>query len=672
MLDRVVVTATRSERAGLDVPASIDVVTRDEVRDTQLRINLSESLWRVPGVVASNRQNYAQDLQISIRGFGARSTFGVRGLRLYLDGIPATQPDGQGQVSNFPLNAVERIEVLRGPFSALYGNSSGGVIAMSTRLEPQPFEAELGLAVGSYDTWRAALAAYGGTYPYAYSVDASFFSTGGYREHSAATRDVLNLRAAAYETPVGRLRVTLNAVDIPDAQDPLGLTRAQWQADPQQASPAALLFDTRKSTSQEQLGFELSGDAGANLSWQTIAWIGKRAVEQFQAIPVATQANPNHPGGVIDFDRNYGGIDARIQARFGATYLTAGIDFEQLDEDRRGYENFAGLPQQLGVRGRLRREESNRVQSLDAYAQVEAELSESWRLLAGVRASRVSFDGSDKFLSNGDDSGSARYDAISPTVGLNWRLSPSTSLYAAYGQGFETPTLNELAYRPDGSAGYNTALESATSRNVELGAKAVSATVRAALAIFQTNTNDDLVVQTNAGGRSSFGNAGSTRRRGAELGLGWQPIPALSVDLAATAIQATFERPFLTCVTAPCTVPTVLVPEGKRLPGIPAYTAGLAVTYRLPWFDAIAEWRAQSSVYVDDRNTDAAPGYGIANLAFARSFVEGQVNFRAFLRIENLLNARYIGSVIVNEANGRYFEPAPGRQWLLGLDLGFR
>jgi len=670
--ERVVVTATRSERAALDVPASVDVLTRDDVRDAQLRINLSESLWRIPGVVASNRQNYAQDLQISIRGYGARSTFGVRGLRLYLDGIPATQPDGQGQVSNFPLNAVERIEVLRGPFSALYGNSSGGVIAMTTRLAPQPLEAELSVAAGSFDTWRAALAVYGGTTPYAYSLDASFFSTGGYREHSAATRDVLNARVAAYETPLGRLRVTLNAVDMPDAQDPLGLTRAQWQANPQQASPAALQFDTRKSTSQDQLGFELGGDAGAGFSWQAIAWIGQRAVEQYQAIPVATQANPNHPGGVIDFDRNYGGVDARLQARFGSSHVTFGVDFEQLDEDRRGYENFAGLPQQLGVRGRLRRDESNRVQSLDAYAQLESELSENFRLLAGVRSARVTFNGTDEFLSNGDDSGSASYNATNPTVGLNWRLDPNTSLYAAYGQGFETPTLNELAYRPNGSAGYNTSLEPATSRNVEFGAKSVSSTLRAAFAVFQTSTSDDLVVQTNAGGRSSFTNAGSTRRRGAELGLGWQPTAALTVDLAATAIQATYSRPFLTCVAAPCTVPSVLVAEGKRLPGIPAYTAGVAATYRTPWADVTAEWRGQSQVYVDDRNTDAAPGYGIVNLALARSFIEGSAKFRAFLRIDNLLNARYIGSVIVNEANGRYFEPAPGRQWLLGLDLGFR
>ncbi|HYM48569.1 MAG TPA: TonB-dependent receptor plug domain-containing protein, partial [Burkholderiaceae bacterium] len=223
VLDRIVVTATRTERSQLDVPASTDVLERDEVRDANLRVNLSESLTRVPGLVVLNRQNYAQDLQISVRGFGARSTFGVRGVRLYVDGIPATMPDGQGQVSHFALNAVDRIEVLRGPFSALYGNSSGGVIVMTTRLAPGENEFEVASAAGAYDTWRAGVNASGGAAPYAYAIDASRFSTEGYRDYSSATRDVVNLRAAALDTPLGRLRVTLNAVDIPEAEDPLGL-----------------------------------------------------------------------------------------------------------------------------------------------------------------------------------------------------------------------------------------------------------------------------------------------------------------------------------------------------------------------------------------------------------------------------------------------------------------
>ncbi len=669
-LDRVVVTATRTERPQLDVPASTDVLERDEVRDTHLRVNLSESLTRVPGLVVLNRQNYAQDLQISVRGFGARSTFGVRGVRLYADGIPATMPDGQGQVSHFALNATDRIEVLRGPFSALYGNSSGGVITLTTRLTPGPNEFELASAAGSYDTWRLGINASGGTAPYAYAIDASRFSTEGYRDYSSATRDVVNVRAAALDTPLGRLRVTLNALDIPQAEDPLGLTRAQWQDDPRQASPQALQFKTRKSTDQQQLGAQLAGDLAQNWSYQAAAWGGRRSVTQFQAIPVAVQAPPNHPGGVIDFDRTYGGVDARVQWALDAAVLTLGVDVERLDEDRRGFENFILQPTPvLGELGRLRRDESNVVESRDIYAQVESEFGARWRLLAGVRASQVEFRGADRFFANGDDSGRARYDSINPTIGVVYRPSLSTSVYASYGRGFETPTLNELAYRPDGSAGFNTALEPARSNNYEVGAKgAWSRTLSCTLAAFVTDTENDIVVRTNAGGRSTFANAAATRRRGVEGSLNWNAWSNFSLYASIAAVRAEFADPFLTCTAAPCLQPTILVPAGNRLPGIPAYTSFIEAAYRVRETDITLDWRAQSKISVDDRNTDNAAGYGTVNLAVARTFVAAPAKLRAFLRIDNVLNARYIGSVIVNEANGRYFESAPGRTWLLGLD----
>ena len=670
-LDRVVVTATRTERAQFDVPASTDVLTRDEVRDANLRVNLSESLVRVPGLVVLNRQNFAQDLQISIRGFGARSTFGVRGVRLYVDGIPATMPDGQGQVSHFPLNAVDRIEVLRGPFSALYGNSSGGTITMTTRLAPGPSEVELTGAAGSHGTWRAGANVTGGMNPYAYALDASRFSTDGYRDYSAARRDVVNVRAAALDTPLGRLRLTFNAVDIPEAEDPLGLTRAQWQDNPRQASPQALQFRTRKSTDQQQLGAQLAGEFAQRWSYHAAAWAGRRSVTQFQAIPVAVQASPTHPGGVIDLDRSYGGVDARAQLALDASVLTFGVNIERLDENRRGYQNFTFQPAlTLGEQGRLRRDERNVIEARDAYAQAETRLSSGIALHAGVRASNVEFRGSDRFLTNGDDSGRARYDSVNPTVGAVFRTSSSSSVYASYGRGFETPTLNELAYRPDGSAGFNTTLEPARSNNFELGAKvAWSRQLHGTVAVFHIDTENDIVVRTNTGGRSTFANAAATRRRGVEASLGWQPSSALSMYASVAAVRAEFSEPFVLCSAAPCTQPTVLVAQGNRLPGVPERTAYLEAKYRSPLADFTLEMHAQSKLRADDRNTEAAPGYATFNAAIARTFVLGAATLRAFVRVDNLLDARIVGSVIVNEANGRFFEPAPGRSWLAGLDL---
>lgn len=671
-LEPIVVTATRTERNPLDVPASVDVIERDVLRDAQLRVNLSESLARVPGVVVLNRQNYAQDLQISIRGFGSRSTFGVRGVRLYADGIPASFPDGQGQVSHFPLNAADRIEVLRGPFSALYGNSSGGVIALSTELKPQPQRFEAAAAIGADHTWRIGLNAVGGEAPNAFLVDAVRLRTDGAREHSAARRDVLAIRTAFLDSPLGRARVSLTALDMPDAQDPLGLRREELEAAPTQASPAALQFNTRKSTRHATFGGDVEAKLGAGSTLNTTAWLGRRSVTQFQAIPPTAQTATSHPGGVIDFDRNFGGADLRLTWRGQAWTSIVGLACEREDEQRRGYQNFIGpaaAPTAVGVAGALRREEDNRIESADVYAQIEFEASERWRLLGGVRLPHVRFRTEDRFLVNGDDSGAVDYRAANPTAGIVYRATPRLAYYVAYGRGFETPTINELAYRADGSAGLNTGLRASRSHNVEVGAKfALAPALRGTLAVFTTKTTDDIVVRTNVGGRASFANVARTRRDGAEAALDWRPSPHWSLYGGVAWIDARFAADFLTCGPAPCATPTLPVGSGSKLPGVPAQAAFVEIKHRAGWADLGAEWRAQSAMFVNDRNTDRAAGYGVLAIAAVRTFAVGAARPRLFARIDNVFDKRYVGSVIVNEGNGRFFEPAPGRTWLIGLD----
>jgi iron complex outermembrane receptor protein len=670
----VVVLATRSARQGLDVPASVDVVEGDTIRDARLRINLSESLGRVPGLVVLNRQNYAQDLQISSRGFGSRSTFGVRGVRMYVDGVPATFPDGQGQVSHFPLAQAERIEVLRGPFSALYGNSSGGVIALTTRLPRSEPQFAVSGAYGSDGTWRGGFAGSGGTERARFALDAGRFETDGARPHSAARRDSVHLRAGLDDTPLGRLRVALNSLAMPDAQDPLGLTRAQFDADPDQTSPLARQFNTRKTTRQDTVGGDLRSEhtlLGVPLTLATTAWLGQRSVIQFQAIPVTTQLNPSSPGGVIDFDRDFGGADLRATLQFATVTATIGLNVERMNEARRGFENFVGpvTAPTLGVQGGLRRDEDNRVESLDPYAQLEWRIAPAWSAHAGFRASTVKVRSEDRFIrgSNGDDSGEARFSAVNPTVGLVFRPTAAWSVYAAYGRGFETPTLNELAYRPDGSAGLNTALEAARSDNIEVGTKLAAGDWRGALALFSVRTEDEIVVRTNAGGRASFGNVARTRRDGVEASVQWQPRGRLSATVSAAWLDARFDTPFLTCGPAPCLTPSLPVARGNALPGVPEFTGFAELQYRAPWADLAAEWRAQSQIAVDDRNTDAAGGYAVLGVSAARTLgVAGKP--RVFARVDNVFDRRYAGSVIVNEGNGRFFEPAAGRTWLLGVD----
>jgi len=659
-----------------DTPASVDVIRGEQLRNAQPQVNLSEPLVRVPGVVALNRQNYAQDLQISVRGFGARSTFGVRGIRLYADGIPATAPDGQGQVSHFDLSTADRLEVLRGPFSSLYGNSSGGVISLFTADGGPQEVLELGTVFGADGLRRQNLRFSGEEGAWNWNLGATRFETDGFREHGAARRKAFNGKVKFKATADTRLTFVLNAVEMPDVQDPLGLERAQFEADPRAATPQAIDFDTRKSVDQLQGGLILEHRFDDVHSAKLTTWRGQRGTEQFQAIPPGPQNNPRHAGGVISLDRDYQGIDAqwiaRTRAFGGGLNFTAGVTADDLQEHRRGFRNFIGA--RLGVLGELRRDEDNRVRSFDQYAQAQWD-GERIGLTAGLRHSRVRFESRDRFIAppNPDDSGSVRYGKTTPVLGALYRVSDRLNVYASYGRGFETPTFNELSYRPGGLPGLNFDLRPAQSRQFEVGIKAEPAPDwRMNAALFQARTADEIVVASNMGGRSTFQNAGKTRRRGFEAALEGRWAQAWSTYVALTWLDATYRTPF-TCVSAACPAPDNQVAAGNRIPGIPRLSAYAEVAWRhRPWgLETALEARHVGRIAVDDRNTDFAPAATVFNFRVGLLQQRNRWTFREFLRVDNLADRNYVGSVIVNEGNRRFFEPAPGRTWLVGVNAAY-
>jgi iron complex outermembrane receptor protein len=661
--DSVVVTATRVEQAAFDLPVAIDTVDRAQMQDGQPQVNLSEALARVPGVVAQNRQNYAQDLQISSRGFGARASFGVRGLRLYSDGIPATMPDGQGQVSHFDLGSAARLEVLRGPFSSLYGNSSGGVISLFTEDGKPGMQVAPTVAFGSFGTQRAAAKLAGDNGALNYVLDVASFRTDGYRDHSAARRDTANGKLRWQPDDYSTLTLVLNTVNMPEIQDPLGLTRAQYKADPRQATPTAYTFNTRKSVSQEQFGLAYERRLGGGNVLNATVYRGHRDAVQFQAIPTAPQSAPTHPGGVIDLQRDYWGVDARWthKGEFAGRpwTTTAGINYDTLDEERKGFRNFIGT--QTGVLGALRRDEDNRIFNFDQYVQTQWEPSTDWLLLAGVRHSSVKIASRDKFIVTGnpDDSGSTDFSAFTPVLGAIWRAADALNLYGSFGRGFETPTMNELSYR-SGAAGLNLALRQAKSNHVELGLKALlGENARLKAALFDVRTQDEIAVDTSSGGRTTYRNAGRTRRSGLEAGLSAAWRNGFGLALAYTYLTARYGE----------TLPGSAIRAGNFIPGIPRQTlfAEGSWTHRPSGFSTALEVRNVSKVWVNDANSDAAERYAIASLRLGFEQDSGGWKFKEFLRVDNLSDRKYSGSVIVNESNGRYFEPAPGRNWLLGL-----
>jgi iron complex outermembrane receptor protein len=654
--DAVVVTATRKPQTALEVPASIDRIYGDEIRKDRQQVNLSESLGRVPGVAVQNRQNYAQDLQIQSRGFGSRATFGVRGIRLIADGIPATMPDGQGQAATFALGSAERIEVLRGPFSSMYGNASGGVIAVDTMDGPAVPTAQADLLLGSYQTHRLGLK-FGGQFGAVNAIgDVSRFETNGYRDHSIAMRDHLNAKVRA-----GDFTVVANSLRQPDTQDPLGLTRAQVEQNPRQATPEALAFNTRKSVSQDQVGGTWRHGLGAG-TVEAMAYVGQRTVQQFLAIPLATQAAATHSGGVVDLDRQYGGLALRWFRELGSVRLSAGAEYDAMYERRKGYVN------NFGNAGALKRDEDNSVAANDFYAQAEWRFAERWSLHAGARHSRVAFKSEDYYtVANANDSGGRVYTATTPVAGLVYRWTENTSVYGNLGRGFETPTFLELAYQSSGS-GPNFGLNASTSRHAELGMKTVMPRrARFNVAVFDIVTSNEIVVERNQGGRATFKNVGHTDRKGLEAGAETLLPGRWQARAAYTRLDATFREGFDTVIGVFPNNQPVAVAPGSRLPGTSRDQLYADLRYRQAPFHAALEGFYRSRVPVNDPNTDHAGSYTVWNAAVGLVQERGRVRFTEFVRVDNLADRNYVGSVIVNEANLRYFEPAPRRNMSVGL-----
>lgn len=665
----MIVTATPQTVSELDTPAAVSVIEGEDMRLATPRVNLSETLTSVPGLQVQNRQNYAQDLQISIRGFGSRSAFGVRGIRLYVDGIPATMPDGQGQISNIDINSIQDVEVLRGPFSALYGNASGGVINVTTETG-----IEASSYYGSYGSWRYGLKATGamgdGTQPgdVDYTVSTTRFTTHGYRDHSGARKNLANAKLGVRLDDVSKLSLIFNSVDI-KADDPGGLTESEWKADPQQA-PRAEQYNTRKTIKQTQAGLRYERQLSAQDDISVMAYAGERETTQYQSIPLVAQLKPAQAGGVITLQRHYQGIDSRWTHRgeLGVPVtFTGGLNYENMSENRKGYNNFRlnNGPPEFGHKGDLRRDERNLMWNVDPYLQTQWQLTQKLSLDAGVRYSSVWFDSNDHYIApgNGDDSGDASYHHWLPAGSLKYALTDAWNLYLAAGRGFETPTINELSYRADGQSGFNFDLKPSTNDTVEVGSKTRIGNGLLTAALFQTDTDDEIVVASSMGGRTTYKNAGKTRRQGAELALDQRFAGDWRVKASWTWLDATYRSSV--CQGQNC--------DGNRMPGI-ARNMGFASLGFIPdegWY-AGTDVRYMGDIMANDENTAKAPSYTVVGLNTGYKFNYSQLTVDIFGRVDNLFDKEYIGSVIVNESNGRYYEPAPGRNYGVGINLAWQ
>lgn len=611
-------------------------------------------LEHLPGVQADSRSNYAQDTRITLRGFGARSAFGVRGIDVRVDGVPVSTPDGQGQLSSVLLDAVSNVQVLRGPLAALYGNASGGVILLQTEA-PQENSLGLGLITGSDGLAKQQVDAQWRQQKLGVKVSASAMELDGMRAHSAAERQHLHT-AVHYRTDNQVETIfRFDANRDPRLDDPLGLTPEQWQADPYQINPMAERFDTHKTIDHQQASLTVRQATGAR-RWQASVWHSDR--EMTQLLGFAGDAI-TAAGGIVDLQREVLGASGRFSRddTIGSTTLTTtvGAEWSQMDDRRRGYVN------EQGQQGDLRRNESGQVDSADGYGLLQWQVLETVMLTGGFRYSDIDFKVDDYFIvpGNPDDSGSMAFREWSSALAAQWQWHPHWQTYLSYGAGFETPTLTEAAYRAD-ATGLNTDLKASDIRQQEGGLRYDRDHLHLSAAIFNIETTDDIVVDRSIDGRTLYRNAAATRRDGFEFAGQWMPSPYWGVSLTMNWLDAEFDAGEW---------------QGKQLPGVAKQNHSASMIFR-PWLDSGVSLnlmvRHRSRVAVDDANTDFAPTATTADVALAWEHATGPWQFRSWVNLANLSDEVYVGSVIVNQSNRRAFESAAGRSVSAGVNLGYR
>lgn len=644
----LLITSPRSNVRWLSTPAAVTVVDAGNMPGEQ---NLALDTWlaRVPGVFSLNRYNLAQGLRPSIRGFGARSNFGVRGIRVLVDGVPLTMPDGQTELDGLDLGLVERMEVLRGPASVLYGNAAGGVLAIETREPPVLPSMQLDLSAASlgYQRTRVEMAGSDGNLGALLAFNRTHLD--GYRQHGAAQTNSLTAKLRWY-APAGRLRLSFNAIDN-RAEDPGGLTAAQVAVDRPQAAPNNLRFDADEFIRQQRLALVWDGYAAGADQYQLRSYLGHR--EFGNQLGFATS-------GQTTFERYFSGVGGQYshyRELIGVPHkITTGFDLEAQQDDRRRYDNL------FGERGQLRQQQDESALSQGLFIEDQINLTEQWQATLGLRYDHVRLAVDDLYLAESrDDSGSRSLADWNYSAGLSYRLTPQQSLYARLASSFETPTINELA-NPQGG-GFNAALQPAQAVSRELGLKGEWTSLRYALALYRIDLKDELVAFSlpTQPGRNFYRNAGQSRRDGLELSLDWQLDDAWRWSVAYAYNHYRFTEYQTSAGDF----------AGKHSPGIPRQTLFTELAYEHQGAYIRLGATAQARVYTNDANTQSAPGYALLNLRLGKRLQLGEQSLEPYLGIDNLLGREYFDNLRINDGSARYFEPGPGRTLYAGLRLLF-
>ena len=644
-LDEIEVTATRLDSTLLRSSRSVSVVGKDEIQNATQLLAMDEVLAGVPGLYMQNRYNFSQDLRVSLRGFGARSAFGIRGIKVIVDGIPETLPDGQAGVDSIDLGSASRIEVIRGPSSSNFGNASGGVIAIETETGSDPGFVQTTIATGDLGYSKFQLKSGGKTENMNYLINFSKQELDGYREHSVSEGSLMNAKFGFNLSEIDRLKLSLNYTDQPKSQDPGGINLSQVNTDRKSARDRNLSYDSGESLNQKRIGLVYERDHSSGLL----------TVRNYYVTRDFSNKLPFKNGGSVNIDREFYGFG--MQYQFGESLpenfsLTTGFDIDRQDDDRKRFNNDSGKL------GSMSFDQQEKVSSNGLFVQSRYDMG-NFSISSGIRYDEVKFDITDRFLSNGDDSGEIEFDAVSPSFGLNYVMD-NGSIFASISSSFETPTTTELA-NPDTSGGFNALLKPQEANNIEIGYKSIKNDIYREIAVFNIDLNDELVPYEleEFPGRTFYSNVGKSSRKGIETLVSWSVKPNLTLDASYTYSDFSFDS-FIDKNNKDF--------SGSKLPGLPESFAyfgirfenenGLNMNFNLNY---------SGDLFANNANTVKVQAYTVSNFRLSYNISKRNWKILPYLGINNIFDTEFSSNIRINAFGSRYYEPAPERNSYLGI-----
>jgi iron complex outermembrane receptor protein len=619
-LDEVILNAQR-------LNSTIKPLSATRVLDS-LNLTITQEvgglLQQIPSLFVSSQQNFTQDTRIAIRGFGARATFGIRGIKVLLDGIPITTPDGQTQMDHIPLSQIGNIEVLRGISSGLYGNASGGVILLQSA--PIVTETNIAATLGDFKSQSVVATIGSAQEKNRFRAIAAHHKQEGYRRWSGYENTLLSLSNETELTKYNTLKVDYSFFNSPCAHDAGGLTLTQVNENRKQAREANLNYNAGEAVHQHQLSARLK-----TKDWRLYAFYTRRQLDA---------KLPFTYGGQIDLGRDYFGVGAQSSGDKNNWLWHYGIESAAQYDARKRFKNNDGEKETKTLN------QNEHFYSLGAYG--IAELAHlDWRFRTALRADVHRITLTD-FL--GTHSGKTNLTAVSPSLALHRKINPKLHSYLRWSTGFETPSLNELSANPTGETGFNASLEPQQASEVELGISFYNKKFELSTTLFYTKTKNEILpfeLETFPG-QNFYANVGITTRKGIELEGNWQ--------------FATYSR-----FTFSFSRGRYQTEDKKELPNIPENQFATSLQHQLGKTTLALHARYVGTRFADNENTVQVPNFWTADLFVQRKWFYATLT----LGINNITNTHYFDNIRINAFGGRFYEPAATRQAFLRVVVSF-